>query len=185
MSSRYFFFFRCFLLQHATVRFLCSSPLPCVCCPSLSLWIPLTALSPSSVPQSDSSCTLSIHLLTQMFHHTFITIEVSMLASSHATNYIFMVCWLSHRNCLSLLLPLACALILSYAHTLHQRFKTGTNMWIHEDFPNMCLYTQAPQIYSKPAYRLYARPNLCGNCKTTSCWNTCSTSLQHMYPAFF
>lgn len=45
-----------------------------------------------------------------------------MLASSHATNYIFMLCWHSHRNCLSLP-SLACALILSYAHTSTSKLK--------------------------------------------------------------
>lgn len=104
-----------------------------------------------------------------------------MLASSHATNYVFILCWHIHRNSLLLFHLHA----LSYDHALHQHFKTKMNMWIYEDFPNMCSYMQAPQIYSNPAHRLGARTSLCGSCNATSHSNTCSTFLQHMYPTFF
>lgn len=41
------------------------------------------------------------------------------------------------------------------------------------------------RLHESILFWLHARPNLCGNCNTTSYWNTCPTSLQHMYPAFF
>lgn len=103
-----------------------------------------------------------------------------MLASSHATNYVFILCWHIHRNSLLLFHLHA----LSYDHALRQHFKTKMSMWIYEDFPNMCSYMQAPQIYSNPAHRLGARTSLCGSCNAASHCNTCSTFLQHMYPHF-
>lgn len=130
---------------------------------------------------------LCLHLLTQMFHHTFIAIEVFYVSSFPRHKlciYTLLAC--SQNQPLSLSpLSLARTPIISYEHALHQHFKTKMNLWIHEDFPNMCSYMQAPQITANPAHRLSARASLCGNCNAASHCNTCSTFLQHTHPAFF
>lgn len=102
-------------------------------------------------------CSLCINLLTQVFHHTFNIAKIFSASFFPHYKYIVMPCWHSQRS--SLLLSLACALILSYAHTLYQHFKTRPNMWLYEISPVCTCH-----VGSNSALQVLARPDLWDNC---------------------